>query len=181
MANSPYTLFTLRAAGPSLTAGTAASMLIAAAPAAGQVRPTIPSLWSAYGTMLNFRAAGVVTTAATPGTGTWDLRIGSAQVVATSGAITLAASATTWPWMLDVDLVVRSEGATTAATCYGTGAIYLPTSLTAWTTSPITFGLGASGFDSTVPNVFDAFFTESLGTATMVCQTARLLMQNPGY
>jgi hypothetical protein len=178
MANSPYTLFTLRAAGPSLTAGTAASMLANAT--AGQVRPTIASLWLAYGTKLNFRAAGVVTTAATPGTGTWDLRIGG-NIVATTGAITLAASATTWPWQIDIDLIVRSEGITTAATVYGTGAVYLPTSNTAWTTSPITFGLGASGFDNTVPNVFDSFFTESLGTATMVCQSAALLAWNPNY
>jgi hypothetical protein len=180
MANSPYFTFALAAPGPSLTAGTVASMLVAAAPAAGQIRPTIPANWLAYGVSMNFRAAGTIIAAATPGTGTWDLRIGG-NVVATSGAITLAVSASTWPWMLDVDLTVRSEGVTTQATCYGTGAIYLPTSLTAWTTSPITFGLGASGFDSTIPNVFDAFFTESLSTATMICQSARLIVQNPNY
>ncbi len=179
MANSPYTLFTLAAAGPSLTAGTAASMLVAASPAAGQLRTTIPANWVGYGTMISFDASGVITTAGTPGTGLWDLRMGSV-VAATTQAMTFTASASAWPWALHLDVVCRSVGATTAATFYYTGYIVSPASATTATIVPVTPGTG-TGFDSTVPNVFDAFFTESLGTATLVCNQARAVIWNPNY
>lgn len=180
MANSPYTLFTLPAAGPSLTAGTAASMLSAAA--AGQIKPTVPANWIVQGTCLTWDAWGIVTTAATPGSGTWDLRIGSAIQV-TSGALVLAASAVSWPWHMHVDMICRTSGQTTAAQLWVQGYLDNPTSLTAWTHLPLpqtTAALGA-GFDSTIPNVVDSFFTETLSTATFVCEMARLCIQNPNY
>jgi hypothetical protein len=158
-------------------------MLVAAAPAAGQVRPTIPANWLSYGSTLTWDAWGIVTTAATPGTGLWDIRLGSAVVFTQATAITLAVSAASWPWHIHVDMTVQIQGATTAAKMWGNGYLYLPTSLTAFAAVPIPqtgFAQGA-GFDSTVPNVLDSFFTESLGTATFVCQSARAIIQNPNY
>ena len=183
MANSPYTLFVQQVAGPSLTAGTAASLLVPAAAAAGQVKPTIPANWMATGVGMTWDAWGVLTTAATPGTGLWDLRIGSVVAFTMATAVTLAVSAAAWPWHLHVDLTMRIQGGATVAQLWGNGYIYLPTSLTAWTSSPqpaTGFALGTA-FDSTVPQTFDAFFTESLGTATVVQHSSRLVMHNPNY
>jgi len=184
MANSPYTLFTLAAAGPSLTAGTAASMLVAGTPAAGQLRPTIPANWIGYGTRLTFDAAGIITTAATQGTGTWDVRMGSV-IVATSGALPLTASMASWKWQLHYDLTCQIVGATTAAKFWAQGYVaYASAAATdsffqlPYNTNPPVQG---TGFDSTVPNVFDAFFTESLGTATFVCEQACAVIWNPNY
>jgi hypothetical protein len=184
MANSPYTLFTLAAAGPSLTAGTAASLLVAASPAAGQLRSTIPANWVGYGTRVTFDATGIITTAATQGTGTFDVRFGSV-VVATSGAFPLTASMSSWKWQVHFDMTCRAVGATTAANIWNQGYVMYGASATTdtvlqmpYNTNPPTIG---TGFDSTVPNVFDAFFTESLGTATFVCETACAVIWNPNY
>ena len=54
------TLFTLQAAGPTLTAAAAASMLVAASPVAGQNRPSIPANTLKYGDHLRFKARGMV-------------------------------------------------------------------------------------------------------------------------
>jgi hypothetical protein len=181
MANSPYLLFTLPAAGPSLTTGAAASMLSNAA--AGQIKPTIPANWLAQGTLLTWDAWGVVTTAATPGNGTWDIRMGAATIMVTTGALALTASATAWSWHLHVDMTCRFVGLTTAAQLWAQGYLDNPTSLTAWTHLPVPQVAPAlsSGFDSTIPNVMDSFFTESVATATFICHQARLIIQNPNF
>jgi hypothetical protein len=156
-------------------------MLVAAAPAAGQVRNTIPAGWmNAVGTHIHVEASGTLATAASPGTGVWSLYFGSTAIW-NSTAITLTASMTTWPWSIVGDFVVRAVGATTAATIYGTGSLFLATAANTGSWIPWTPGAGASGFDSTVPNVCDLWFTESLGTATLVCQQARAFITNPYY
>jgi hypothetical protein len=186
MANSPYTLFSLPAAGPSLTAGTAASMLIAASPAVGQVRPTIPANWIGYGTRVTFDATGIITTAASsPGTGTWDVRFGSV-IVATSTGPTFPTSMSSWKWQLHHDITCRSVGATTAATMFGaTGYLMYGATASTDTVLQLPYNVNppvaGTGFDSTVPNVFDAFFTESVATATFVCETACAVIWNPQY
>jgi hypothetical protein len=181
VANTPYTLFTQQAAGPTLTAGTAASMLVASSPASGQVRNTIPAGWlNTVGAMIIVDANGTLSTAATPGTGSWSLYFGSTAIW-NSTAITLPASMSTWPWDIHLEFVVRSVGATTAATLYGTGELTVGTAANASSAYQFTPGVGASGFDSTVPNVCDLWFTESLTTATLICQQARVTLTNPNW
>lgn len=184
MANSPYTLFTLAAAGPTLTAGTAASMLVAASPAVGQLRGVVPANWIGYGTRITYEASGILTTAATPGSGTWDVRLGS-TVVATTGAVPLTASMSSWKWRVFFDMVARSVGATTAAQFWTQGYLQFGASATTdttlqhpYNTNPPTLG---TGFDSTVQNTLDAFFTETLSTATFICEQACAVIWNPNY
>lgn len=184
MANSPYTLFTLAAAGPSLTAGTAASMLIT--PAAGQTRPTIPANWIGYGTRITFDAAGILTTAASsPGTATWDLRLGSTVVASTQATATLPVSMASWKWAVHFDVTARSVGVTTSAQFWSQG--WVTYAATASTDNFFQFPIGTNppvlgtGFDSTVPNVLDSFFTESVATATLVCEQACAVIWNPNY
>jgi hypothetical protein len=179
MSNTPYTLFATQVAGPSLTAGTAASMLTAGS--AGQIRNTIPAGWlNAIGTTIEVFAAGTLSTAATAGTGSWSLYFGSTAIW-NSTALTLTASMSTWPWSVYLEFTVRSVGITTAATLYGSGELDLATAANASSRYQFTPGLGSSGFDSTVPNVLDLYFTESLTTATLICQQARAIIVNPYY
>lgn len=184
MANSPYVLFTLGGVGPSLTAGTAASMLVAASPAAGQVRPTVPANWIGYGSRLTVDACGILSTAAsTPGTGTWDVRMGSTVVFTTTGP-TFPTSMSSWKWFIHLDMLARISGATIAQfwtqgyLIYGASAttdtlIQLP-----YNVNPPVLG---TAFDNTVPNVLDMYFTETVATATFVCEQATATIWNPNY
>jgi hypothetical protein len=161
------------AAGPTLTAAAAASMLIASSPAAGQNRDTIGANDLEYGSVIAVRAAGIIScVASTPGSATWDIRFGS-TVVYSTGALALNPSGVTnAAWWLDLLLTLRSEGATTAATLVGGGMLV---------TSALTGGAVAtgqsialpntvsSGFDSTVANVFDSYFTQTVATGSFTC------------
>jgi hypothetical protein len=86
------------------------------------------------------------------------------------------------PWNVHLEFRVSAVGATTAATIYGNGyGIFSGASKAAATVFSFTDAAGVAGFDSTVPNVLDFWFTESLGTATLVCEQARAVIWNPNY
>lgn len=175
-------LFTEQAAGPTLTAASAASMLVAASPLAGQNRFTIPANTFKVGDVLMIDATGIISCAVTtPGTFRFDVRFGS-TVVFDSTAIPLNIVAqTSIPWYVRIMLSIRSIGATTAATLWGTGYLITPTTINvaAQSTGP---GPGgnilpynsvpaiSSGFDSTVANVFDSFFTQTVATGSFTCE-----------
>ena len=175
-------LFTEQAAGPTLTAAAAASMLVAASPLAGQNRFTLPANTFKVGDVLTIEATGIVSCAVTtPGTFRFDVRFGS-TVVFDSTAIPLNIVAqTNIPWYVRIMLSIRSIGATTAATLWGTGILITPTTVNvaAQSTGP---GPGgnilpynsvpaiSSGFDSTVANVFDSFFTQTVATGSFTCE-----------
>lgn len=55
--------------------------------------------------------------------------------LAASSAITTTTGATNWPWRLEYEGMVRTDGAT--GTIVGQGKLYIATSLTAWTIRPI--------------------------------------------
>ena len=179
------TLFTLQAAGPTLTAASAASMLVAAAPLAGQNRFTLPANMLKVGDKLSFSAHGIISNAiTTPGTARYDIRFGS-TVVFDSGALNLNIVAkTNVPWYLELELLVRSIGATTAATLWGQGCWQSEAVIAS--PLPAVGGNGAlnipvsslaisTGFDSTVSNTFDCFFTQTLSTGSMTCEIAELI------
>lgn len=133
---------------------------------------------------MTVEAAGVLTTASTPGTGTWDIRLGSVTV-ATSGAVPLTASMVTWKWYLYMDLLMRVEGAGTVSQFWPQGWIAFGASATsdtvkqlAYNTNPPVLG---TGFDCTVDQVFDINWTPSLSTATFVCHMATAVLWNPVF
>lgn len=190
--NSWYqTMFTQQAAGPALTAASsAASMLVAASPAAGQNRFTIPAGQLGVGTRLRFYASGLISCAAsTPGTATFDLRFGSTVVFA-SGAMPLNVTGlTNASWELEVAATVRSIGATTAGTLWASGKWLSPASINtaAAATGPgpggqlLPYGSVqaiSTGFDTTIANVFDSFFTQTVGTGSLTCEQAELVLCN---
>lgn len=182
MANTPYLLYTTQAAGPSLTAGTAASLLTTATPAAGQVRNTIPAGWlNTVGATITADLSGTLITAATPGTGTFSLYFGTTAIW-NSNAVTLPVSMATDPWCVHLEFRIATVGASTAGTIYGNGyGIFSGASKAAATTFAFTDAAGVAGFDTTVPNVLDFYFTESLSTATMILQQARAVIWNPNW
>lgn len=177
-------LFTQHAAGPTLTAAAAASMLIASSPVAGQNRFTIPAGTFKEGDILKFVARGIISNVVTtPGTARYDLRLGS-TVVFDTGALALNVVAkTNVPWTLDIDIVVRSIGATTAATFWGQGTFVSEAVIGSPLPSvggngilnvPVSSLAVSTGFDSTVANVFDSFFTQTVATGSMTLQQAAL-------
>src|SRR3954471_21681184 len=74
------------------------------------------------GMALKIMAAGRITTlAATPGTLTIDLKLGSI-VICSTGAMVMSTSAkTNVLWLIDADALVRSVGGSTNATLFGAG------------------------------------------------------------
>lgn len=184
MSNNAWqsTLISAHAAGPTLTAAAAASALISSSPAAGQLRTTIPSGTFKEGDRLVYTASGIISYAAsTPGSITLDLRFGS-TVVFSSGAMPLpTAGATNANWDLAIDLTIRTVGVTTAATLWGSGRFFVQALSGAQGVSPLGFLLPygsaqaiSTGFDSTVAQVFDSYFTQTVATGSFTLQQAKL-------
>src|SRR5450631_4429821 len=97
-------------------------MLVAAAPVAGQQHFTFPANLLKVGDVLKYIARGIISNAVTtPGTARFDLRFGGI-IVFDTGAMNLNVVAkTNVPWSLEVDLVIRTIGAGTAATLWAQG------------------------------------------------------------
>ena len=167
------------------TAGTAASML------PPQAKYTLPAgSISAAGTVLRIKAFGRISSLiTTPGTARFDVRFGS-NVVFDGLAILLdsVAAHTNVAWALEIDMICRAVGSSTSATVFGVGKwtsediLGVPAtapkgSLTAvlpWNAAP---AVGA-GFDSTVANVIDVFFTQTAATGSMTCHG--YILESPG-
>lgn len=87
-----------------------------------------PVLGSNYfgwvGKKLKIRMFGRITTAATPGNGTWDIYWGNGTatngtIIASSAAQALTASQTNLSWRAEFDIVCRAFGASGALLCTG--------------------------------------------------------------
>lgn len=185
--NSWHQALLVNGPGPTLTAAAAASMLVAASPAANQHRYTFPADSLKVNDKLQFKASGIIScVVTTPGTARFDLRFGSV-VVFDSGALNLNIVAkTNVPWWLDVELTVRSIGAGTAATLWAQGiwmseaviASPLPTVGGNGVLNVPVSGLAVStGFDSTSSFLIDSFFTQTVATGSMTCQQAELTLK----
>jgi hypothetical protein len=169
------TLITAQVAGNALTAASAASYLPPAA------RFTFPANYLKIGDRFNIRAAGIIScVVTTPGTARFDVRVGSA-VVFDSQAMNLNTTAqTNVPWFLDIELTVRSIGNSTNATMIGQGTWTSPAVVGSPASSaggngvfalPVSGGVVVgAGFDSTVSNVIDCFFTQTVATGSLTCQ-----------
>jgi hypothetical protein len=168
------TLITGQVAGTTLTAASAASMLASGA------KFTFPANLLKIGDWLNFKARGIIScVVTTPGTARFDIRFGS-TVIYDTGALNLNIVAkTSVPWTLDVDLVVRSIGPTTSATFWGQGtwsseAVIASAANSAGSNGILNAPVGSlavsTGFDSTVSNVIDSYFTQTVATGSMTCE-----------
>lgn len=163
-------LITAQVAGPTLTAASASSALPPAA------RLTFPANWMKIGDKFGIKASGVISVVATtPGTARFDVRVGSA-VVFDSQAITLAtAGFSSVPWVLDVELTCRSIGNATNATIIGMGTWACSAGANNMSVLPFSGAIGVgSGFDSTVSNTFDLFFTQTVATGSLILQEYEL-------
>ena len=168
------TLISAQTAGTALTAAAAASAIPAAA------RFSFPPNQLKIGDKLQIKASGIISCAVTtPGTARFDIRFGSA-VVFDSGAINLNIVAkTSVPWWLDLELTVRSIGATTTATILGQGQWASEAGVGAPLPSaggnavfnvPVSGVAVGTGFDSTASNFIDLFFTQTVATGSMTLQ-----------
>jgi len=169
------TLVTAQVAGSALTAAAAASCLPPAA------RFTFPANYLKIGDRFNIRACGIIScVATTPGTARFDIRVGSAVVFDSQAMSLNTTQQTNVPWWLDIELTVRTIGNSSNATIIGQGvwsSIAVVGSPTASTGSngifslPVSGGVAAgAGFDSTVSNTFDMFFTQTVATGSMTVQ-----------
>ena len=173
------TLISAQVAGSALTAAAAASALPAAA------KFTFPANLLKIGDKLQVKAAGIISCAVTtPGTARFDVRFGSA-VVFDSAAMNLNVVAkTNVPWWVDIEMVVRSIGASTSATIWGQGIFASEAVVGSAAPSAGSSGIllmpGSSvgvgtGFDSTISNVIDFFFTQSVATGSMTLEQYELI------
>ena len=166
-------LITSEIDGATLTAAAAASCIPAAA------RYTIPANFFDIGRALRIAATGRISSViATPGTARFDVRF--AGVVVFDGLAILldtVAAHVNVGWLLEIRLTCRSIGNGVQATLMGEGkwicedilgtpAVAPKGSLCAvlpWNTPPNVGG----GFDSTIANPVDIFFTQTVATGSL--------------
>lgn len=173
------TLITAQVDGSALTAAAAASALPASA------KFTFPANLLKVGDKLQVKAGGRIScVVTTPGTARFDIRFGS-SVVFDTGALNLNTTAkTTVPWWLDVEMTVRAIGSSTSATVFGLGvfvseAVVGAAANTAGSNGILNVPVGTpavgAGFDSTVSNVIDLFFTQTVATGSMTLHNFELI------
>jgi hypothetical protein len=166
-----------RVDGPTLTAAAAASCLDASVKGANFIYPA--NTWKVGKTWKILAQGRISCVVTTPGTARFDVRLGptSTIVVFDTGALNLNVVAkTTIPWWLDIQLVCRSIGSGTSATLFGFGMFTSEAVVGAPANSaggngsllcPVGTPAVGTGFDSTVDNQFDCFFTQTVATGSM--------------
>lgn len=163
MANNSWnqTLITAQTAGSALTSSTAATSILPAS-----AKYTLPANYLFIGKKFRILASGIISTAAsTPGTFTFDTRIGSVIWYTGPASGTVATSASNVGWDLRIDLTCLSIGASTSATMKGSG-IFTSAALSTSTPIQILTPATGTGFDSTVSSVVDLFGTWSVSSAS---------------
>lgn len=167
-------LVVMQTDGPTLTAAAAASMLAAHAKI-----PLPAGFFDAPGKKLEIEAYGRISAVVTnPGTARFDVRLGG-TVVFDSLAIALATvdAYTNQGWRLRISLTCRAVGTTGNLMGQGSwesmniaGAAATPpkgalTAMLPWNTAPAVGG----NFDTSITQVLDVFFTQTLATGSLTC------------
>jgi len=139
----------------------------------GQAKYTIPAqFWKYIGNTWTIRASGIMSTAgSSPGTFNFTVVLGAINVYSGGASPTLATSASSAPWHLQLDLTVRTVGSSTAATVAG-GGLFCSTALSATTPIQILASPGGlTGFDTTVASLLDLQGTWSVASSsnTITC------------
>lgn len=166
--------------GSALTAAAAASCLH------GMCKYPYPGCNLKVGDILLARWAGRISCAVTtPGTARFDMRMGS-TVIWDSGALNLNIVAkTNVPFDLEVPLFIRAVGSGSASTALGIGkftseAVIGSVANTAGGNGVLLCPVGApvvgSGWDGSITNAFDSFFTQTVATGSMTLHNFSLAL-----
>ena len=171
------TLITAQTAGSALSNSTSQTTLLPSA-----AIYTLPAEFLQFvGQRMRIKAAGIMSTASsTPGTFQFYVVFGAINVYAGGASGTLATSASSATWSLDIDLTVRTVGGSTSATVAGSGKL-LTTALS--TTTPIQILAspgGLTGFASTAAFTVDFQGAWSVASAsnTITLQDYELISCN---
>jgi hypothetical protein len=128
--------------------------------------------WARVGKKMRIRAFGKITTAATPGNGSFDIYYGSGAdatgvVIVSSAALALTASQTTLSWELDVTIRAQTLGAT--GTLFGDGHALFNNAVLASTLQPMMIpasaAVASASVDLTAANIISVQFKRSGSTA----------------
>ncbi len=167
------TIVSAQSDGSPITAASATSCI----PAHAKI--TLPNNFFYVGRMLRIRASGRISSViTTPGTARFDVRLGS--VVAFDGLAVLldtVAAHTNVGWLLEILLTCRAVGSGTATNLMGQGLwtcediLGVPatapkgvlSAILPWNSAPAV----GTGFDNTVANTLDLFFTQTVTTGSM--------------
>lgn len=175
------TVIAMQKAGSALTAAAAASMLDPSA------KLTFPANVLKVADVIRIQARGIISNViTTPGTARFDVRMG-ATVIFDTGALNLNVVAkTNVPWTLELDLLIRSYGASTATQSWGQGTFTSEAVIGSPLPSvggngvlnvPVSGIALSTGWDSTISNVVDSFFTQTVATGSMTCESFRVIYE----
>ena len=172
------------AAGAAVTAAAETTLLPAAAKyamPAGSVMPGVP--W-AVGRKLRITASGLISSViTTPGTARFKVKLGpTANITVFDGLAVLldtAAAHTNKGWRLQIDLTCLTIGSGTSATLWGDGQ-FISENIVGQATMPVASQVASlpwnaspaagTGFDSTVANVLDLTFTQTVATGSITLE-----------
>lgn len=157
--------------GPTLTAAAAATCL----PPTALV--TLPPNWWYVGRVMKVTAQGRIScVVTTPGTARFQVRQAAVSIFDT-GALNLNVIAkTTVPWWLEIVMTCRAIGNSTSANVFGFGTFQ--SEAVVGSALPAAGGNGSlicpvgtpavgTGFDSTIANILDLFFTQTVATGSL--------------
>jgi hypothetical protein len=158
--------------GPTLTAAAAATAL------QPQQKITLPAGFFQIGKELRITVKGRIScVVTTPGTARFDVRLGGSVAAFDTGALNLNVVAkTNVPFVLVIDLTCRAVGSSTSANLMGIAtftseAVVGAPANTAGGNGTLCAPVGApvvgTGFDSTVAQTLDLFFTQTVATGSM--------------
>jgi hypothetical protein len=177
------TLVTAQVDGATLTAAAAATCI----PAAAKI--TLPNNYFYIGRQILITATGRISCAVTtPGTARFDVRVGG-TVAFDSQAINLNIVAkTTVGWWLEMLLTCRAIGSGSATTLMGQGtwqseAVIGSPAVTAGGNGSVMLPYNAApavgtGFDNTLANTLDMFFTQTVATGSMTLHQYKVISLN---
>lgn len=176
------TLVTAQSDGPVLTAAATATCL----PVSTLI--TIPAGWWQIGRMLKITALGRISCAVTtPGTARFLVRQSAISVFDT-GALNLNIVAkTTVPFLFETILTCRAIGSGTGATLFGIG--YFQSEAVVGSPLPSAGGNGSlmvpvgtpavgAGFDSSIANILDLHFTQTVATGSLTVHEYSVVSMN---
>lgn len=176
------TLLSHRGDGTALTAAARASLIQGAT--ATRAKYTFPPNFFEPNKCIRVAASGRISCAiTTPGTARFDLSLGGSVIAFDSLAINLNIVAkTNVHWALDLMLYCQASGGGTTATLFP-GACYFESEAVIGSPLPTVGGSGGvllpyntapavgTGFDSTVSQSIEPFFTQTVGTGSITLHT----------
>lgn len=176
------TLVTAKVDGPTLAAAARATCL----PSAAVI--TLPNTFFQVGKKIRINANGRIScVVTTPGTARFDVTLGAA-VVFDSLALNLNAVAkASVPWQLAIDLTCRAEGSGTASNLMGNGlftseAVVGSPLPSVGSNGVLNLPVGApavgAGFDSTLANALNLFFTQTVATGSFTLHQYEVIALN---